>query len=54
MEAGIAGSDEVSLATAISRWSFRVSQRYQHVLDKVDPAHAPALDWNFKRNLVDI
>jgi hypothetical protein len=33
---------------------FRVSQRYQHVLDKVDSAHAPALDWNFKRNLVDI
>jgi hypothetical protein len=54
MEAGIAGGDEVSPATAISRWSFRVSQRYQHVLDKVDHAHAPALDWNFKRNLVDI
>jgi hypothetical protein len=37
MEAGTAGGDEVSPATAISRWSFRVSQRYQHVLDKSTP-----------------
>ncbi|XP_040985950.1 protein RER1A-like [Juglans microcarpa x Juglans regia] len=37
MEGAPAGGDDVSPATAISRWSFRVSQRYQHLLDKSTP-----------------
>ncbi|XP_018847405.1 protein RER1A-like [Juglans regia] len=37
METAPVGVDDVSPATAISRWSFRVSQRYQHLLDKSTP-----------------
>lgn len=30
-------ADDISPATAISRWSFSLSQRYQHLLDKSTP-----------------
>ena len=36
MDAALAG-DEISLANAISRWSYTVTQRYQHLLDKSTP-----------------